>query len=218
MYSLILTSAGSGSRMNLGYNKMLYVHNGEYIFNYALKRFLKFAEITEVFLVVSENDHDIIKQNVIVDPRIKLVIGGATRQASVHAATKHVTNEYVLVHDGARCFISDDLIKRTLKKIKDNGVAVACGLSSTDSLRLVIDNQVKEALDRDLVYRMQTPQSFATKTLLQYQNQAVIDKVDETDEVGLLLHYGISTEIYDGEETNIKLTTKKDLGDLNELI
>ncbi len=92
MFSLIITSAGTGTRMNLGYNKMLYQVSGKYLFNITISKFLKLPNISEIFLVVSENDYQIMKNNVVNDPRIKLVIGGNTRQDSIINATKQASS------------------------------------------------------------------------------------------------------------------------------
>ncbi len=218
MYSLILTSAGSGKRMGLDYNKMLYKHNDQYIFNYALKPFLEFDEISEIFIVVSEQDFEFISNNLIRDPRIKVILGGAERQDSIYNATKLVTNSHVLIHDGARCFINSSIIRNLINELNRGVDNVAVGIKNTDSVREVINGFVVELLDRDLVYKMQTPQCFNTKILLKCQEEMNINKEVHTDEVGLVFSKGHIVKIIDGDECNIKLTTKKDLGALNELI
>lgn len=218
MFSLIITSAGSGSRMNLGYNKMLYQVDGKYLFNITISKFLQLPDIAQILLVVSEKDYEIINANVVNDPRIQIVIGGETRQDSIINATKYATSEYVMIHDGARCFIDPQNVLDLMSEIKQNKVAASLAIGEVDSVRKVIDGEVVELLDRDLIYKMQTPQVFNRLILTSCQKKAKNDNVNHTDEVGLLFEYGYRTKIVLGSKNNIKITNPEDLGDLNEFI
>ncbi len=216
MFSLIITCAGNATRMNLGYNKMLYKYNDEYLFNKTLKPFLEFKEFRKIIITVNINDYDFFKENILNDSRIKIVIGSNTRQSSIGEGLKYIDSEYILVHDGARCFISKQEIKNILNTCKNNQVSCALGVKTKDSLRKVIDNKVVDVLNREEIYAMQTPQACPTKLLKTLHKLAIEDNICETDEVGLLYHYGYNMTIVQGEYSNIKITTKDDLGVFNE--
>ncbi len=156
MFSLIITAAGSGSRMGLGYNKMLYKHNDEYLFNITLSKFINMDCFAEIFLVVSQQDHDFIKENLLNNSNIKIVLGGETRQESISNATKMCSQKYVMIHDGARCFIKETYILSLIDSIKEYQIGASLAIAETDSVRKVINNEVVELLNREEVYKMQT--------------------------------------------------------------
>ncbi len=210
-HSLVILAAGSGSRMNLGYNKMLHEIDGEMILNHTLQKFLEFEAFKEIIVVINPKDEAIIKKNIINDEKIILTHGQGERQDSVHAGVKLATGKYTLVHDGARMYISKLLITKILTELKTNQDAYAVAVAVKDSIRKVKDNKVVELLKREELFAMQTPQIAKTDILKLIQKQAIEDSVMETDEVGLLKHYGYEIQIIKGEYQNKKVTTIEDL-------
>lgn len=210
--TLIITSGGTGSRMGLGYNKMLHQIDGQSVLNHTINKFLKYEEFTQIIIAVSEKDYEQIKQELPSDKRIELVLGGSERQYSVYNALTKASGDYVFVHDGARMHISDELIKRCLDAIKSDEDAYVCAVQSKDSIRKVKNGIITEVLERSELYSMQTPQIATREVLLAAHNMANENQILETDEVGLLFRYGFNVRIIEGDYANIKLTTIEDLG------
>ncbi len=210
-YSVIIPAAGQGSRMNLGYNKMLYNIDGKTILTHTIERFLKFSAFGEIILVINQLEEKEIRASLPEDQRIKIAYGGGERQDSVNAGLQQVTGDYVFVHDGARMFISDELIERMLKAVATKKEAYVCAVKVKDSIRKVKNNQIVEVLNRDELYAMQTPQ-ICRRTILEIiHKQAKQENLLHTDEVGLLNHYGYPVQIIEGEYSNKKITTIEDL-------
>ena len=114
MYSALILAAGIGSRMELGYNKMLYLLQGQPVVIHTMKKFLSDANCSQVILVVNELEVDIIRQVLaeanMNDDKIEIVKGGSERQYSVYNGLQVVREEVVLVHDGARPFVTHEMI------------------------------------------------------------------------------------------------------------
>lgn len=210
MYSVIIPAAGSGSRANLGYNKMLHQFNDEYLFNLTLKVFLKDPEFTEIFLVINEKDEAIIKKKLVVDSRIKLVFGGATRQKSVQNAVLKVTNEIVFIHDGARPFVTSVELKKLKEMIQNERVNCALAEPVINTIHQVENGFVKCTLKRDELFSFQTPQVCFVADLKQCYLKAEEKQTEYTDEVGMLVANQIPVKVVLGEPTNIKVTYQTD--------
>lgn len=212
---LIITAAGSGSRMDLGYNKMLYKHQGQTIIEQTVKRFISFKQFGQIIITCNNDDYEQYQFLLSLDSRIKLVVGGNTRQKSVFAGIRASSEEfrYVFVHDGARPQISQSLIERIFATIGTHP-CYAVAVLTKDSIREVIDNKVSKILNRSHLYNMQTPQIIDYQLFLEAMDFALKNNIDETDEVALLYRFDHDIEIISGEYSNIKITTKEDLRSL----
>jgi len=213
MNGVVILAAGSGSRMNLGYNKMIHQIDGEYIINITLKKFLAIDSFGPIVVVVSENDYDFINDILIKDSKVTIVKGGAERQDSVcngvvHLKKNHDLN-YIFIHDGARCNISNKLLKKCIDEVAlEKFDAYAVGVYEKNSIRVVEDGIVKQILNRDHLMAMQTPQ--IAKADLLYE-VLTTSKNYHSDEVGLLFENGYEISIIEGEYGNVKITTIEDL-------
>jgi len=213
MISALVLAAGSGSRMNLGYNKMLYQLDGEYLINKALKVFINHPDIQEIVVTVNQDDWDKMNEIITKDDCIKVVVGDVERYKSVYKGLQAISNEYVLIHDGARCFLErnelDKIIEATLKY-----QAAFLGVVSKDTIHLVNqEHLVYQTTNRQEMILAQTPQGFKTSLikdcydqLLQSNNQTI------TDDVSVALLYGDVQPYYvESSYSNIKVTTIEDL-------
>lgn len=210
-YSVILLIAGKGKRCNLDYNKVFFELNDKALFLYALDVFMKDTKCNEIIIVYNENDLSILKEYLkdYNDERIQLVAGGKERQNSVLNGLMLVTSEYVLVHDGARANINQDLIERVLDGFKDSDV-VSLGLNVTDTIKKV--SSKVETIDRDSLYFVQTPQGAKTNVLIRCIQKANEDDVLVTDDLmAVELYSNVVPKIVLGEKSNIKVTTLEDL-------
>ena len=160
MYSAIILAAGSGERAGLGFNKVLFhVHNQE-ILKYSIDFFNNDNDCKELILVVAQPDIDHMK-NEYSSITTKIVIGGLTRQESVYKALQVVDNDYVLIHDGARPFIPAATVEALKNSLKDH-YSITPGIRAKDTIKVIEDDFVVKTLNRDVLFRVQTPQAFHT--------------------------------------------------------
>ena len=212
MISVILLAAGKSERTNLGYNKMMYRYKDHYLIEYPLQRFLHHKEIDEVILVCNKNDyHELLKLHL----PCKITIGGNTRTESVKNGLDLVTNKKVIIHDGARCLISESLISRSVKNAKQYKASLAC-IKLSDSLKEKVDKQVN-SLNRENYLLAQTPQCFTTSLLKEaYKKAKNYDYFDDVSLVEALLN--IKAHYFLGERLNMKVTYENDLEIIKYLI
>lgn len=215
MYSAIVLAAGIGSRMGLGYNKMLYSIKGYPVIIHTLRQFLKDSNCGQLLLVVNEREvetmRNLLKDADIKDTRIEITIGGSERQYSVYNGLQRVVNEVVLVHDGARPFVTKEMIDSCCQWALKNQPAIVA-VPVKDTIKRVVDSCVIETIKREEVYSVQTPQAAPTALLKQAHQLAQADNFLGTDEASLIEKYTDATvRVVEGAYTNIKLTTQEDL-------
>lgn len=211
MFSLVLLAAGSGQRMNLGYNKMLYEIDNTPIIKKCYDVFKNNINISEIIIVSSKEDLNTY-QDILKDENIKYVIGGSLRYESVKNGLEHVSNEYCLIHDGARCFITDDLINKIINATKEYDCCTLA-VQSKDTLHYEEDGFIKETLNRNHTYLAQTPQGFKTSIILEAHNNLLKDhNINVTDDAMLVNTYtNHKVKLVESSYANIKVTTIEDL-------
>jgi 2-C-methyl-D-erythritol 4-phosphate cytidylyltransferase len=207
----LIVAGGKGSRMNNDIPKQFLLLKNKPVLYYTLKAFIDAYENIEIILVLPE-EH-IGKGQEIIDgyfhhSRIRITAGGRTRFHSVQNGLALINEESIIfVHDGVRCLITSDLIKKCYETAVENGnavPAVECG----DSVRLLTANGNK-IVDRNKVKLIQTPQTFHSKILLPAYRIDYKDKF--TDEASVVEAYGLTINLIEGEKNNIKITTPADL-------
>lgn len=139
---------------------------------------------------------------------IRLAAGGETRFQSVKNGLALIDDESIIfVHDGVRCLTTTDLIVRCYEMALATGSAIPV-VPSKDSVRLLKEEN-SEAIDRNRVMMVQTPQTFHSKILLPAFQIDYKDKF--TDEAIVVEAYGIKVSLIEGEDNNIKITRPVDL-------
>lgn len=149
----------------------------------------------------------------------KVVAGGAERRASVRAGLAEVNpaSDLVLVHDGARPFVTPEVVQRTLEAAAQCGAAIAA-LPATDTLKQVAaDGRVSATLDRAQVWLVQTPQAFRRDLLLR-AHENVSPELRITDDAGLVEQLGHPVQVVLGDADNFKITTPQDLARAERLL
>ncbi|MDE6666768.1 MAG: 2-C-methyl-D-erythritol 2,4-cyclodiphosphate synthase [Clostridia bacterium] len=203
--SVIICAAGKGERAGFEKNKLLAPLYGAPAIWHTLKKF-DIPEIDEVIVAASEEDFEEI--SALCKPfDYKVVKGGATRTESVKKALLAVTGEIVLIHDGARPFVSRELILNCIDGVKKFGSAVAV-VKLTDTAVCGQLGYVTDRLDRETTFRVQTPQGFLTEDI-QRAYELAGDKV-YTDDSAVYCEFIEPARLIGGEESNIKLTFKSD--------
>ena len=171
--SLLLTCAGKGTRANLEKNKLLYKFDGATVIEKSLSAFYKTGLIDEYIVTVSKEDYEYVKS--ILPSEVKIVIGGLTRTDSVKNGLQEVTSEIVLIHDGARPFVSKKIIEDCIETVKNYGSAIPV-IPSTNTQCITVEGTVFEYVGKEEIAQIQTPQGFFTEEILIEKIDKIINK------------------------------------------
>ena len=223
IYAIIL-SGGRGKRMGSSISKQYMMLNDRPILYQSLASFEK-SDVDEVVVVVGKNDKEYVKSE-IVDKynfkKVKIITeGGAERYNSVYNGLMaiddqmnvNINNTYVLIHDGARPFISVEIINKTIYEVmKDNAVVV--GVPVKDTIKIVNNlNDIVDTPDRSMLWQVQTPQAFLLPEIKAAYKKAIeSERKDLTDDSMVMETFGGHTvKMIMGDYNNIKITTPEDL-------
>jgi 2-C-methyl-D-erythritol 4-phosphate cytidylyltransferase len=207
----IIVAGGLGSRMDSTIPKQFLLLKGKPVLYYTLNSFLKAYADLQVILVLPEEF--IAAGQEIIDAffeyeRIQITVGGRTRFHSVQNGVKLIGEEsIVFVHDAVRCLVSIALIQRCYDAALEFGSAIPV-VDCKDSIRFISEG-LNEAVDRNRVKLVQTPQTFHSKILIPAFNIDYKDKF--TDEASVLEAFGLKVNLVEGEENNFKITRPVDL-------
>ena len=206
-YSCVIVAAGKGSRMNLGYNKAYYMLDDKCILEHTIKAFKDDHDCKEIIVVC---DIDDFKAH-IKDDDVILVSGGATRSDSVYNGLQKVSYEYVMIHDGARPYVSSKILDDTKQCLSKHNACVAM-VDCKDTIKKVVDNKVVKTYVRSTLKNAQTPQSFKTSMIIEAYQKAMADNFVATDDASIYEVYG-NDDVYviEGSYDNIKITTIEDI-------
>ncbi len=198
----IILAAGAGQRF--GGNKMEVLLAGIPVWRRSFDAFLSHPLVDQAGLVVSADALERMRTDA---PEASFVVaGGATRQESARAGVAAAAAGLVLVHDGARPFVSADVITRVIAAAKESGAAYPA-VPVTDTIRRV-DAEADTTLDRDGLYSVQTPQAADREDLLRAY---AASSAGTTDDIGALMQIGIRADRVNGDRNNVKLTNADDL-------
>lgn len=217
MFSAIILAGGSGERMGLGYNKVLYKIKGKTILEYAVQPFIDDEDFTEVIVVMNRDDFD-MGRVLFEQAKVKVVKGGETRQESVMLGLACLEkNDYVMVHDGARPNIHLDSLAR-LKQAVLTGPATLF-TPVRESVVIFNNDQIKDYLNRSQIGLIKTPQAFSRTMINEAYELARKQKHIYTDDASLVMKV-LKQKIYlvKDDESNIKLTTQKDIKIMEALL
>lgn len=210
--SLILACAGKGERAGLNKNKLLVPAGGVTCIEKTLNAFIESALIDEYIAVCAECDVKEIKS--LVPPFVKIVTGGDTRTQSVKNALKAVTGEIVLIHDGARPFVTKEAIKDCIESAMRYGSGIAA-VPSRDTVCRADSDILSEYVGKSGLYSIQTPQAFRTEQIKKAYSQAGNRTFNDDGEV--YKTFIGNPRLAKGDFKNVKITFAEDLTLLNEL-
>ena len=203
--SLILACAGRGTRAGFNKNKLLIDVDGLPCFEKTLSVFSQSKFIDQIIITASKTDFDLISDSV---KNIALVVeGGNTRTQSVKNALEKVTGDIVLVHDGARPFVTQKVIKDCIETAKTFGSAVPVVPVRNTIIRKTL-NDAGDYVGKSELYSVQTPQGFNTKQIINAYAQVGESTFNDDGEVYKAL-YG-EVHLFEGNAKNVKLTFPED--------
>jgi 2-C-methyl-D-erythritol 4-phosphate cytidylyltransferase len=206
-------AAGMGTRMG-GVRKPFLDLSGKPILLWALRPFLRHAQVVSVAVALGESDFQSPPSWLTeADPRIQVVRGGETRGDSVRAALKALPEsaDVVAVHDAARPLVTLEIIDRCLAAIRPDRGAVA-GWPAVDTLKEVAwGGRIVGTPNRDRIWHAQTPQIFPRDLILRAYEKAQEDEVIDTDDSALVERIGGEVVMVSGSPFNLKVTRPEDL-------
>lgn len=213
----VIVAAGTGSRMKADVPKQFLKIGGKTIIENTVSKFDENRYIDGFFVVVGSDYLDYAKMLMCgTEKLIEIVAGGRTRQESVFNALQKIEgNPIVLIHDGARPYVSDDIIEAVVHGAYNFGAAVpAMEVSDTIKSSVCLDGEntfVKASMDRSMLRSVQTPQGFEFELLKSAHVNAKEMAIQATDDATLVEAMGEPVCIVPGESQNIKITRKEDM-------
>lgn len=206
----VIVAAGSGKRMCASENKVFLKLAGKRILEYTVEAFERCNRVDNIVLVTRECDIPFCRD--IKAKKLKRIIaGGRERQESVYFGLCEAEGDIVLIHDGARPFVSDSEINNVIDDCMRYGAA-AVGVKCKDTLKTIdVEGMISSTSDREHTYMIQTPQAFYLSDILREHERARAAGVFVTDDCALMEMAGKKIKVTDGSYDNIKLTTPEDL-------
>lgn len=212
--SAIIPAAGLGVRMGKSVRKQFLRLNGKSILRHTIDAFEKCGMFASLVLVAPAEDIEAASEEC-SDIRVvsRVVAGGEKRQDSVFEGLKALDADVdiVVVHDGVRPFVSRRMLRQSVDAAREFGAAVTAIPVSDTVKRVNPQGFVDHAVDRDGLWRIQTPQAFQYSLLRQAMEKAAADSYYGTDEGSLIEYIGKAVKIINGSELNIKITKPEDL-------
>lgn len=212
MWYAIILAGGSGSRMGAGCNKVLLEVGGERVITRAVKAFA--GHVDGVILVSRAEDEDALHAAMQGMPMaVRIVPGGETRQGSVWNGLCALPSDctHVLIHDGARCLVDADTIRRCKQSAEACGTGVAA-IPAVDTVKQVdAQEDVLSTPDRSGLRIVQTPQAFQVELIRQAHLAAQTEGFLGTDDASLVERLPHAVRLTLGNRRNIKLTTPEDM-------
>ena len=202
----VILAAGSGTRMNIKENKLLYKIAGKSVIERTLEAFQKSDDIDAIIVAVS--DETLFKNALLGFSKIiKVTKGGQSRAESVRRALRYADGfDIVAIHDGDRPFVSQGIVSETVTEAKRSGAAVP-GVPVTDTIKKVSDGKIGGTVDRNRLCRVQTPQVFWKDLICKAYAGDLSGATDDAS----LVEKTHRVSVVRGSEDNIKLTTEFDL-------
>lgn len=213
---LLIAAAGMGRRMGSERNKLLLTLLGKPLIAWTLLAAEASRHITRIGIISQPDDWADLKEilaGLSLSKPVELIQGGSTRQESVYNGLQAIQAgaQQVLIHDGARCLATPDLLDRCAIAIQSCPGLIAA-VPVKDTIKVVDRDQlIQDTPDRRLLWAAQTPQAFDVQQLKQCHNRGRDAGWEVTDDAALFEKCGLPVRIVEGEETNLKITTPVDL-------
>jgi len=209
--SVIIVSAGAGTRLGMGIPKQFLKLDNREILSYSLEIFNKIESINEIIIGTFDEPKIVeIIEKFDIKKVSYITEGGNTRQETTKNALMKCTGDIILVHDAARPFITEDLVEKVIEKAKETGAAILA-TKAIDTIKIAENNIINETPPRETIWLAQTPQAFKKELLYEAQK---FDGTDEASQVENITH----VHIVESTNENFKITTKEDFEYANFLM
>ncbi len=206
---VIVCAAGKGTRAGFAKNKLLVPFMRSTPLEKTLTAF-DFSAVEQMVVTASENDLDEITRICDKYARTRVVLGGDTRTQSVYNALQAVSSDIVLIHDGARPFVTREVIERCIQSVKSFGCGI-CAIPATDTVAVVERDKILSVPDRNTLWQIQTPQGFFRENILAAYKQAFASgNAEYTDDSAVFSAFCGKPTLCEGDRNNKKLTHAED--------
>lgn len=202
----VVVAAGSSTRM--GFDKLAYKFAGKTVLEHSLQALAGHPAVDELVVVVGKDARIAQAFAKTCAKPVRLVQGGATRDASVRSGLDAVTADYVAIHDAARPFVSAAVITAALEAALAHGAA-APAVAVKDTVKMARDGLITATPPRETLFAVQTPQCFDTQ--LYRRALAAAGSEGVTDDCSVLERAGLPVWLTPGDYANLKITTREDL-------
>lgn len=217
MNTAIVLAAGKGVRMNAGMNKQFILLNGKPLLVHTLEAFQHCKEIDNIILVAGKDEMQFCREQILdfygFDKVDKLVAGGSERQQSVYNGIMALDKScgIVVIHDGARPILPDNIIERCIEGAKAYG-AVSAGMPVKETIKMLDkDGFVECTPERGRLWVTQTPQAFKADIIRMAHENAAEKGISGTDDAFLVECLGMKVKMIESGYENIKVTTPEDI-------
>ncbi|MDE6618780.1 MAG: 2-C-methyl-D-erythritol 4-phosphate cytidylyltransferase [Clostridiales bacterium] len=200
----VIVCAGKGERSGLAYNKILHLIGHKTVLEKSLDTFL-LTRVKHITVVTSEGDISAVRDVTSAYDDISVVVGGDTRAKSVYAGLQAYPCDIVLIHDGARPYVTTDIIERAIDSAIEHGSGIAA-VACVDTVKRVQGGKA-HSLPRAELFNAQTPQAFRYADIIDAYSRA--DGVF-TDDAEVYENAGYTPRLVEGSYDNKKLTTPAD--------
>lgn len=221
-FAAVVLAAGMGKRMNSDVPKQYLPLNGKPVIYYSLKAFEE-SSVSEIVLVTGREDIDYCAEEIVAKyhfQKVKEIVpGGNERYDSVYEGLKAVKNaDYVLIHDGARPLLTQEIIARSMEAVVAEKACVV-GVPVKDTIKELDGQQYSErTLDRSRLWMIQTPQTFSYPLVLSsYESLFSIkqsgQELPEITDDAMVVEYVLAQKVkmVEGSYENLKITTPEDI-------
>src|SRR5437660_8614178 len=213
MLSAIIVAGGSSERMC--FDKLFELVSGKPVIAHTISAFERTDCVNEIILVGRADSLGELGKIAGESTKLKqIVAGGAERSDSVRAGLEHLNSksDFIAVHDAARPLVTPEKITRVFEVCRTSGGAATLAEPINDTLkRADVDLAVKESVDRNGIYGMQTPQVFSRKMLEEAYQVVANKKVAVTDEVSAVELLGRKVVLHPNHDLNFKISYPRDL-------
>jgi len=213
---LLIPAAGLGRRMGADRNKVLLTLLGKPLIGWTLLAAEEAEQVKWIGLICQEEDKELLRsvvESLVIKTPVAFIRGGDTRQASVFNGLQGLPDqaERVLIHDGARCLATADLLNRCALAL-DTCDGLIAAIPVKDTIKVVgADHQITATPDRAQLWAAQTPQGFSVPLLKACHARGAQLAWSVTDDAALFEKCDLPVQVVEGEETNLKVTTPGDL-------
>lgn len=216
-YTAIVLAAGKGSCMNSKVHKQFLELGGFPLIYYALQVFER-SRVDEIILVTGEAGLEYCRSQIVEKYQFqkvsRIVPGGSERYLSVYQGLCAVEDtDIVLIHDGARPFVTEQIIERTIQAAVTYGSGIAA-VPAKDTVKLVDQEQFSvETPPREHVWLMQTPQAFPYQNIRKAYEMVVSQQIQNVTDDAMVMETALHqpAKIVEGSYRNMKVTTPEDL-------
>lgn len=216
-YAAIVLAAGAGKRMNSSVRKQYMELAGKPVLYYSLKIFEE-SPVSEIVLVVGPGEIAYCRQEIIEKysfTKVSAIVeGGKERYHSVFEGLKAIQDaDYVLIHDGARPFVEDAMIRHSIKTVEQYNACVV-GMPVKDTIKVIgSDGFAETTPDRSRLWQIQTPQTFSYPLIYEAYEKVIANRDDTVTDDAMVLERatGHKVKVIEGSYRNLKITTPEDL-------